>query len=135
MEFCNILILCSTEETIKTQKWKKILDDVHIDHSEHHINTYFYGIEVNFDPPFKINDFTQSLKKHFNQEKFFDAIISENCPQSAFTENMEDILFLLKDDGLFISPSYDCRSPFHSYVINNFKIIKTENNFTVSIKL
>lgn len=135
MDRYNILVLCATEETILSEKWKHILSMVGFENSkDKEPMLYFYGLQVKNDPPYKIEDFNNNLQKHFPDKHMFDAIISENCPQTAFTKDMSNILHILKDDGVFISPNYDHRSPFYSYVIKNFDIIKNENNFTISIK-
>lgn len=100
----RVLVLCATDTTVISEKWKKIIKQFNIDTNLY--TPYFLGDKLTDDPPYKINDNTFNLPKYYYSNSF-DIIVSENCPFFAFKdEAMIDIRNLLKDDGKFISGNY-----------------------------
>lgn len=104
----NILVMCSTNESIDKQVYNDILADVinGIDNPNllENANYYHVGCDISVQKyPFVQRCNISNL--HITDTKF-DIIISEHCPVSAMIESIDLISLLLKQNGLLIVPYY-----------------------------
>lgn len=111
----NLLVMCSTDDTIRGQYYKRIARNVideHIDISD--ADVYHIGVNIGIEDKPLIHRGT--LEK-MNVRGQFDLIISENCPITAMMGSM------LKVNGVLICPVYSS-----ALRMDGFEILDTKSD-------